>query len=196
LIFENSYFALQQSRQDGHDGTPLRASIARVRRPGRSRRPRAAIWPPMRSVQSLNRRARGVTLSFHCSMESMMRVIVPVLGLAALLATAGCAEQTAATAPAADQAATHNSVCLQTVMIDHTSIPDDNTILFHMRDHKVWKNTLPFSCPGLKIEGGFEYETRIDEICSNLQTIRVLRERSVCMLGAFTPYEPPPKPPQ
>jgi Family of unknown function (DUF6491) len=125
----------------------------------------------------------------------MMKVLALAFGLAALLAAAGCAEQPgpAATTVATPATETHNSVCLQSVLIDHTSIPDDNTILFTMRDGKIWKNSLPYSCPGLKIQGGFAYETHIDEICSNLQTIRVLRQGSFCLLGAFTPYEAPKK---
>jgi hypothetical protein len=81
--------------------------------------------------------------------------------------------------------------CLQIVRIDHTTIPDDSTILFHMRDGSIWKNSLPTPCVGLRIENGFGYDTATDDICSNLQTIRVLRHGSICTLGTFTPYERP-----
>jgi hypothetical protein len=117
----------------------------------------------------------------------MMKKRAPALGLAILLALTGCAEQPAANSA---QPAASKTVCLPTYMIDRTTIPDDSTILFHMRDGKVWKNSLPYPCVGLKIQNGFAYVTSIDEICSNLQTIRVLREQTVCMLGAFTPFEP------
>ncbi|HLG89761.1 MAG TPA: DUF6491 family protein [Alphaproteobacteria bacterium] len=105
------------------------------------------------------------------------------------------------TQPGATPAATKgNNVCIQTYQIDHTTIPDDNTILFYMKGGKIWKNTLPYRCPDLKFQGGFQYTTDINEICSNLQTIRVINQGggpflgSVCQLGEFTPYTPPPKP--
>jgi len=128
------------------------------------------------------------------------------LSLAALaslaaLGLAACASnppQTASSAPA-QSAASRKQVCIDTYRIDHTQVVDDRTILFHMVDHSIWKNTLSFPCPDLKFQGGFLYSTDIDEICSNLQTIRVIEQGggpllgAVCQLGEFTPY-PPPKP--
>lgn len=82
-------------------------------------------------------------------------------------------------------------VCIPAYNIDHTQIPDDNTILFYMKDHKIWKNTLVDRCVGLKINTrGFEYSPTLpasDEICDNLQSIRVRDTGQVCLLGAFTP---------
>ena len=102
-----------------------------------------------------------------------------------------------ATFPAMAQAADdQKSICIRSYEIDHTEIPDDSTILFHMRDHKIWKNTLIDRCVGLKINNrGFTYSPTLpgtDEICSNLQTIRVNDTGQVCLLGAFTPVEPKP----
>ncbi|MEI9984300.1 MAG: DUF6491 family protein [Aliidongia sp.] len=122
-----------------------------------------------------------------------MRPTVPLLCLSILLA--GCTGQPDPAKPA-DQATAQNSVCLRTDMIDNTSIPDDSTILFHMKDGKIWKNSLPFNCPGLKNQGGFEFTASFYEVCSNAQAIRVLRQNSQCMLGAFTPYVEPPTKPQ
>ena len=102
--------------------------------------------------------------------------------------------------PGATPAAAKGSVCLQTYQIDHTTIPDDNTILFHMKGGRIWKNTLNYRCPDLKFQGAFQYSTDINEICSNLQTIRVIEQGggpflgATCQLGEFTPYTPPPKP--
>ena len=76
--------------------------------------------------------------------------------------------------------------CLWPPMIRQTTIVDDNTILFQMTDGKVWKNTLRDRCFGLKLEGGFSYEVRGNEICANMQTIRVLRQGSFCELGEFS----------
>lgn len=78
-------------------------------------------------------------------------------------------------------------VCLQTYLIDHTDVPDNNTIIFHMRDGKTWTNKLIGTCSGLRFHG-FSYIVRgNDEICSNLQSIRVLETGSVCLLGEFVP---------
>ncbi len=111
-----------------------------------------------------------------------------VLGAVALLAVV----------PAAMAADDQKSVCIRAYNIDHTEIPDDSTILFHMRDHKIWKNTLIDRCVGLRLATrGFTYSPTnpgTDEICSNLQTIRVNETGQTCLLGAFTPVEPaPPK---
>jgi len=84
-----------------------------------------------------------------------------------------------------------NGVCLQSFLISHTSIPDDSTILYHMKDGKIWKNSLPFACPSLRNEGGFTYTSDAAEICSKLITIRVLRSGIFCEMGQFTPYTPP-----
>ena len=124
--------------------------------------------------------------------------IMAAFGCAALLGLAGCATNSSAPSRTASQASTKN-VCLQTYLIDHTEVPDDSTILFHMKGGKIWKNSLPFPCSDLKFQGGFQYTTDIDEICSNLQTIRVIEQGggprlgAVCQLGEFTPYVPAPK---
>ena len=133
----------------------------------------------------------------------MMRTAIVAIALSVGLA--GCADKTGGMAqgsagpeasPAMAQPAASKSVCIQTYLIDHTQVLDDNTILFFMRGREVWKNSLPYRCSGLKMSGGFQYETSINQICSNLQTIRVIEQGggprfgSTCMLGAFTPYTP------
>lgn len=102
--------------------------------------------------------------------------------LAALIALVGCTEK-----PAPDG---QQQTCLPTYQIDHTQIVDKSTILFHMRDGHVWKNTLPQPCGGLMTSDGFAYEPRADQLCDNLEHIHVLRTGSVCMLGAFSPVTP------
>ena len=123
--------------------------------------------------------------------------------IAALFAVglAGCADKAnspaqTSGAPAPAAVSGNKVVCLQTYLIDHTQVVDDSTILFYMRGREVWKNSLPHQCFGLRMSGGFQYETSINEICSNLQTIRVIEQGggprfgSTCMLGVFTPYTP------
>ncbi len=83
-------------------------------------------------------------------------------------------------------------VCLRLDMpknIDHTHVVDARTVLFYMRDGKVWKNTLKAPCPGL-LYHGFSFLTRYPEVCSNAQAIQVVETGQVCSLGEFTPYQP------
>ncbi len=108
------------------------------------------------------------------------------------LAVVGCSDD-----PAPDQtsaSAGSNGVCLQTSMIDHTAILSDSAIVFYMKGGKPYLNTLTFPCPSLKFEDGFTYEADFPEICSNAQTIKVLRSGTFCELGQFTAYDPA-KPP-
>jgi hypothetical protein len=81
-------------------------------------------------------------------------------------------------------------VCLQSTSIENTTTVDASTILFHMRNGTVWKNTLKSPCPGLKFHG-FSYLTRADEVCSNAQAISVIETGEACELGTFTPYTGP-----
>lgn len=114
-----------------------------------------------------------------------MRRIALGLTLAALLGA------TARAQPAAETG--QRNICLYTWQIDHTTVPDSRTILFHMQGGKIWKNTLLNDCTGLKFYG-FVYEpSPPNQICGNMQTIRVLRTGAVCLLGPFTPYTPLPK---
>jgi hypothetical protein len=111
------------------------------------------------------------------------------LGILSLFALAACQQLTA------DRNAGSKSVCLAAYNIDHTDIPDDHTILFTMRDHTVWKNTLPYTCSGLKLDTrGFTYEPTdpgSDTICSNLLTIRLNTYQNICELGDFTKVSSP-----
>ena len=120
------------------------------------------------------------------------REMMVLLGVA-MLALAGCADDTATT-DAGGTGGGSNGVCLQASQIDHTSIVDDSTIVFYMRTGKPYVNKLRIPCSSLKIEDGFAYETDSSEICSASQTIRVLRSGNFCELGQFTPYEAPAKP--
>jgi hypothetical protein len=85
-----------------------------------------------------------------------------------------------------------NGVCLQKSQIDHTEIINDGSVVFFMKTGKPYLNTLRFPCPSLTMEGGFAYQTDFPEICSQSQTIRVLRSGNFCELGNFTPFDVPP----
>jgi hypothetical protein len=107
--------------------------------------------------------------------------------------------QDAQTMPARDAqtapAPKSGNICLRTIDIQNTTIPDEKTILFHMRNGKIWKNSLRNRCNGLRFNGFAYVATPPNQICGNLQTIRAIQTGSVCMLGAFTPYEAPKKAP-
>ena len=89
--------------------------------------------------------------------------------------------------------AANKGTCIFAHEIDHTRIVDKNTILFYMVGGKIWKNALTVPCLALTSQDGFAYEPKVDRLCSNLEHIHVLRSGSVCLLGEFTPYTPPPK---
>jgi len=85
----------------------------------------------------------------------------------------------------------NHRVCLNIDMpdaVDHTRTVDASTILFYMRDGKVWKNTLKSPCPGLAFHG-FTYVTHYTELCGN-EGINVLVTHQTCALGNFTPFTP------
>jgi hypothetical protein len=87
------------------------------------------------------------------------------------------------------------SICLRTNDIDHTTTPDDNTIMFFMHGHKVYKADLINRCVGLDTNTrGFTYSPTIpgsNEICSNLLTIRLNDTGQTCLVGAITPVDLP-----
>ncbi len=87
------------------------------------------------------------------------------------------------------------SDCIPSDKIDHTAVPNDQTVLFFMRDHKVWQNTLTSKCVGLAIDpGGFTYTVTVPEtreLCARA-TIHLNRTGQPCLLGEFTPVVPPP----
>jgi len=115
--------------------------------------------------------------------------------LSAILLAAGALAGCNPMAPGSIENASARPVCLASYQIYNTTIPDDSTILFTMRDGSVWKNTLTSPCFGLKLDTrGFTYaptDPGSDTICSNLVTIHTNTFHSICLLGAFTQVSPP-----
>lgn len=87
---------------------------------------------------------------------------------------------------APEQVSPDNNNCLWVRDIDHTSVVDSKTVLFHMRDHTVWKNTLPTACPALNFHG-FVFHSNSERVCSGVTPITVLVTHEVCALGQFDP---------
>lgn len=108
------------------------------------------------------------------------------IALAAALAMAGIATATAQTATPMP----HGNVCLKTYLIDHTKSPNDRTIVFYMKDGSAYQSSLPTLCPQLSINGFAYVATPPSDVCGNLQSIRVIRTGSVCMLGPLVQVAP------
>ncbi|WP_231639363.1 hypothetical protein [Sphingomonas profundi] len=83
--------------------------------------------------------------------------------------------------------------CVQIVQIRETRVRDDSTIDFYMRDGRIYRNTLPNSCPQLGFEESFSYATSLSQLCS-VDIITVLNRTggglmrgASCGLGSFVP---------
>jgi hypothetical protein len=128
----------------------------------------------------------------------MDKRITSLVVAAAAVSAAGCTQPPAAsasarrTAPAA-VAEGQPIDCVRTSMIDRTRVYGDSVIDFHMRDGRVYRNTLPLSCPNLGFEERFAYKTSIGQLCS-VDTITVLPTGGsipgpTCGLGQFQPVK-------
>lgn len=85
--------------------------------------------------------------------------------------------------------------CVSISQIRSTKVLANNVIDFKMAGGKVYRNTLPHSCPSLLFEERFSYRTSTSQLC-NVDTIRVLnsvggglQEGAGCGLGKFQPME-------
>ena len=81
--------------------------------------------------------------------------------------------------------------CLSTIRIRATHVRSDQVIDFEMNGGQVYRNTLPYACPGLGFDQAFGYETQTGQLCS-VDTITVLQAASrtrgaTCGLGVFQP---------
>lgn len=92
---------------------------------------------------------------------------------------------------AADAPSRPTPSCIPAHNIRETKPISDTEIVFTLNDGSQWLNTLPAKCVGLKFEGGFAWDVHGETVCANMQTFRVLRRGSTCMLGAFSPYSKP-----
>ncbi|MCH8683891.1 DUF6491 family protein [Pedomonas mirosovicensis] len=127
---------------------------------------------------------------------------VPLALVGGCAASAGNTGAQSANAPAAQTAAKQAGGpqtvdCIDLIRIDRTEVLDDQTILFHMKGGKIWRNRLPYKCPQLGFEKAFSHKTTISRLCS-IDTITVLNTTArmpgaTCGLGEFEAYTPPPK---
>ncbi|ETI63045.1 hypothetical protein C100_14775 [Sphingobium sp. C100] len=89
--------------------------------------------------------------------------------------------------------------CIQIRSIRSTDVRDDSTIDFIMNNKKIYRNSLPNSCPSLGFEKRFSYRTSLSQLCS-VDIITVLwsggpglQPGASCGLGKFQPMEKPAK---
>jgi hypothetical protein len=83
------------------------------------------------------------------------------------------------------------AMCIDSRQIDHTSRPNDKTIVFYMNDHQVYRNDLPVRCPNLSTTPDGITLVPTDpsdgEICPGMATIRVNSPaNAACIIGKFT----------
>lgn len=83
--------------------------------------------------------------------------------------------------------------CVSLRGIQSTRVHGDSTIDFHMNGGKIYRNTLPNSCPSLGFEERFLYKTSLSQLCS-VDIITVLQSPGLsqgasCGLGKFQPIK-------
>ena len=83
--------------------------------------------------------------------------------------------------------------CVNLRNIQSTRVHGDSTIDFYMSGGKVFRNTLPNSCPSLGFEERFLYKTSLSQLCS-VDIITVLQSPGLsqgpsCGLGKFQPVK-------
>jgi hypothetical protein len=83
--------------------------------------------------------------------------------------------------------------CVTLSNIRSTSVHGDSVIDFKMSNGKVFRNTLPMSCPSLGFEERFLYKTSMNQLCS-VDLITVLQSPGLspgasCGLGKFQPVK-------
>ena len=79
------------------------------------------------------------------------------------------------------------NICLNVTEILRSQAVDNRTIIYHMKDGKVWRNTLAAPCPELVSfsAGAYSQKMHTDYLCGYTQTITVA-SGMVCRLGEFT----------
>ena len=83
--------------------------------------------------------------------------------------------------------------CVQLRNIRSTRVYGDSTIDFDLGGGRVYRNTLPNSCPSLGFEERFLYKTSLSQLCS-VDIITVLQSPGLsqgasCGLGKFQPIK-------
>jgi len=122
----------------------------------------------------------------------MMKHILSLIALAGTLAVAApaLAKQDKDAWKAAKPSGKPES-CINLQQIRESRVRDDQTIDFYMLGGRVYRSTLPNSCPQLGFEKRFSYKTSLSQLCST-DIITVLTSPGIspgasCGLGQFQP---------
>ncbi|HET6630882.1 MAG TPA: DUF6491 family protein [Woeseiaceae bacterium] len=83
--------------------------------------------------------------------------------------------------------------CVRVQSIDQIDIVDSDTLVFRMRGDEVYRNELPYNCPGLQQGDTLMYRTTLGQVC-DLDIVTVLEDwgfgfapGASCGLGMFDP---------
>ncbi len=125
-----------------------------------------------------------------------MRLVPITAAIAVLLGLAGAADARTRGVPPVTPAGKPES-CSPLTSIRESRVRSDQVIDFYMRGGKVYRNTLPNTCPQLGFEERFSYATSLSQLCST-DIITVLQSpgagRGVsCGLGQFQPVTGAPR---
>ncbi|WP_010161769.1 MULTISPECIES: hypothetical protein [unclassified Sphingomonas] len=116
-----------------------------------------------------------------------MRLILAAVALLSATTAAAAREQIPVATPDGESVS-----CVPLIQIRETRVRDDRTIDFIMSGRKVYRNTLPSSCPSLGFEQRFSYATSLSQLCSTdiitvLYQAPYLTPGASCGLGQFQP---------
>lgn len=104
----------------------------------------------------------------------------------AALALLGATACTSAGGAETTTQAAQSNACINPTRIQKQTIVSDQEIQFELNNGETWVNKLPRTCPNLKFQGGFTWEVRGTQVCSNQQTIYVREDGTPCQLGEFS----------
>ena len=77
------------------------------------------------------------------------------------------------------------STCLETRDIVSARSDDGKVMKFQMRNGQTYINHLQGVCPDLKFNGFVWTIQGPEQVCENMQSLRVLQSGQVCVLGKF-----------
>lgn len=84
------------------------------------------------------------------------------------------------------------ALCLSEQDVVTTTPSNDGKLLtFKLRDGRVLVNHLQGACPDLRFNGFVWVLRGPNDICENMQSIRVLQSGQICVLGRFSPAPAP-----
>jgi len=121
-----------------------------------------------------------------------LTTITVILTALALASVSGIAEEKKKN-ESMELAAGPPEQCLSLIRIDRSEVIDDRNIIFHMKNGDLYRNQLPYRCPGLALHDTFMYRTSLNQLC-HLDIITVmdsigfgLSPGASCGLGHFYP---------